>query len=203
MSVRADDSPPIGQLFLDQGRLSVEQLDSALAQQRVTGELLGEILVARGHISRLDLASAIGAQWYWQPPVDESGAADRSPDPEGAAVPETGESRGPYQSGEQLGVHRDGDEHDGAWADLRHRVDDLERRSDLIASLELDSRQAGEHRIAVDARLQALEAWAEECAATENLLRNALEVQAAELEALRAKASKADALANAVRAFFT
>ena len=73
--------PQMGQLFVESGRLTSEQLDSALEQQRETGEPLGEILVARNHISRIDLAAVLSKQWTWQgevPAVDDVAVTTRS-----------------------------------------------------------------------------------------------------------------------------
>jgi hypothetical protein len=66
MSAQANRWPQMGQLFVEQGRLTNEQLDSALAEQQETGQPLGEILVAREHISRIDLAAVLSKQWTWQ-----------------------------------------------------------------------------------------------------------------------------------------
>src|SRR5712691_3638916 len=55
--------PPIGQLFFERGRVTSAELESALAEQRRTGERLGEILVKRGRISRIELAGALSTQW--------------------------------------------------------------------------------------------------------------------------------------------
>jgi hypothetical protein len=77
----------MGQLFVEKGRLTSEELDAALAQQRETGEPLGEILVAREHISRVDLAAALSTQWTWRSeepaaeatPVAEPGTTETAP----------------------------------------------------------------------------------------------------------------------------
>src|SRR5437763_11965841 len=52
--------------------MTAEQLDDALAQQQRTGEPIGEILVARGLVSRIDLAGALSAQWSWRPGQQEA-----------------------------------------------------------------------------------------------------------------------------------
>jgi hypothetical protein len=77
MSEQRNPWPHIGQLFVEQGRLTSEQVEDALAEQRSTGNPLGEILVARGHISRIDLAAALSTQWTWQKtgrPLEETPA---------------------------------------------------------------------------------------------------------------------------------
>jgi hypothetical protein len=53
---------PIGSLFVEKGFVTQEELDDALREQKESGQRLGEILVERGHISRIDLASVIGSQ---------------------------------------------------------------------------------------------------------------------------------------------
>jgi hypothetical protein len=65
--------------------LSAEQVEDALAEQRSTGDPLGEILVARGHISRIDLAAALSTQWTW--PKTES--VDEAPQEVPSQVVET------------------------------------------------------------------------------------------------------------------
>ena len=50
---------PLGEIFVEQGMITEEELAYALEEQRRTGSRLGEILVARGAISRLELASAL------------------------------------------------------------------------------------------------------------------------------------------------
>ena len=54
---------PIGDILLEKGLISPEELDKALAEQRESGGLLGEVLVDLGIIGRLELASALGSQW--------------------------------------------------------------------------------------------------------------------------------------------
>jgi hypothetical protein len=53
---------PIGSIFVEKGFVTQEQLDDALLEQRESGQRLGEILVERGYVSRIDLASVIGSQ---------------------------------------------------------------------------------------------------------------------------------------------
>ena len=54
---------PIGEIFVDLGFVTADQLESALAQQAQSGARIGEILVEQGSLSRLDLASALVEQW--------------------------------------------------------------------------------------------------------------------------------------------
>lgn len=58
-----DEHKQIGALFREKGLITAAALEDALAEQRRNGGRLGEILVAQGAITRLDLASAIGKQW--------------------------------------------------------------------------------------------------------------------------------------------
>ncbi|RDI74437.1 hypothetical protein Gocc_2013 [Gaiella occulta] len=54
---------PIGEIFLERGFVSREELQAALDVQHTSGDRLGEILVERGALTRLDLASALAEQW--------------------------------------------------------------------------------------------------------------------------------------------
>src|SRR5437773_3158617 len=92
MSAQRNRWPQMGQLFVEKGRLTSEQLASALEQQQETGEPLGEILVARNHISRIDLAAALSTQWSWQ--GDESAAEE----PEQPAAVATAEPAAPVSA---------------------------------------------------------------------------------------------------------
>jgi len=76
VSVAAENPwPQMGRLFVEKGRLTPAQLEDALSAQRRNGERLGEILVARGHISRIDLAAALSTQWSWQGDGEEPAGA--------------------------------------------------------------------------------------------------------------------------------
>ena len=69
MDTSAVSARLIGAMFVEKGLITEEQLQSALEEQRTGGGRLGEILVERFGISRLDLASALAEQWaeYEQP----------------------------------------------------------------------------------------------------------------------------------------
>jgi len=54
---------PIGQIFVDLGFITSEEREAALVEQRTTGERIGEILVNQGRLSRMDLASALSEHW--------------------------------------------------------------------------------------------------------------------------------------------
>jgi len=66
----AEDQHPIGEVFVQLGFVTREDLHAALEFQRVSGSLLGEILVAQGKISRENLASALGEHWDMRSSVD-------------------------------------------------------------------------------------------------------------------------------------
>jgi chromosome segregation ATPase len=66
----------IGELFVQFGYVTREELDAALElQQQQIGRQLGEILIDQGKLSRLDLASALFAQWD----VGDSDSEDAAP----------------------------------------------------------------------------------------------------------------------------
>lgn len=50
---------PLGELFVDRGLISREELETTLAEQAATGKRLGEILVDRGLVSGPDLTGAL------------------------------------------------------------------------------------------------------------------------------------------------
>ncbi|HEX6724771.1 MAG TPA: hypothetical protein VF073_05965 [Gaiella sp.] len=52
----------LGEIFVERGFVTQEELDDALARQRQTGERLGEALVALGVISKFELAGALAEQ---------------------------------------------------------------------------------------------------------------------------------------------
>ena len=66
----ADEGPvepqlrrPIGEIFVDRGFVTEEQLEKAVEVQGKTGQRIGEVLVEQGSLTRLDLASALAEQW--------------------------------------------------------------------------------------------------------------------------------------------
>src|SRR5262249_32361578 len=62
--------PPLGALLVREALVSEEELDAALAQQRLSGgKRLGEILVERGSVTQTDIARLIAEQ-YELPFVD-------------------------------------------------------------------------------------------------------------------------------------
>jgi len=64
-------------MFLQKGLITPDQLDTALEQQRTSGQHLGEILVVNGWISRLDLAGALAEQWQGLPGQHRSAGEER------------------------------------------------------------------------------------------------------------------------------
>src|SRR5438067_248957 len=54
--------PPLGRLLVDGGLITQTQLEQALAEQRRDGARLGDIVLAKGWVSRLGLASAVARQ---------------------------------------------------------------------------------------------------------------------------------------------
>lgn len=53
----------LGDIFVERGLITDEQLQEALVVQQDTGGRLGEILVERGFITRVALAGVISEQW--------------------------------------------------------------------------------------------------------------------------------------------
>jgi hypothetical protein len=53
----------LGDIFVERGLITPEQLEEALAEQREKGGKLGEILVELGFITRVALAGVITEQW--------------------------------------------------------------------------------------------------------------------------------------------
>ena len=53
---------PVGTVLVDNGSITQEQLDAALAEQQRTGKKIGEVLISSGAITWLTLAHAIAAQ---------------------------------------------------------------------------------------------------------------------------------------------
>jgi tetrahydromethanopterin S-methyltransferase subunit G len=61
------DRRPLGEIFVQSGFVTAEELERALVAQKETGQRLGEALVAQGSITRLELASALAEQWAGLP----------------------------------------------------------------------------------------------------------------------------------------
>ena len=56
------DARQIGDLLVEQGIISPLQLDEALQRQRLTGDMLGRILVSMGHCEEQDIIECLGVQ---------------------------------------------------------------------------------------------------------------------------------------------
>jgi hypothetical protein len=54
---------PLGRLLVEQGLLTGDDLERALAEQQVTGQRLGETIVKLGFVSGPELANALAAQY--------------------------------------------------------------------------------------------------------------------------------------------
>src|SRR6188472_3592546 len=71
----------LGDIFVERGFVTQEELDEALARQRQTGERLGEALVAQGVISKFELAGALAEQMaVLGDPDAETGAENGQPE---------------------------------------------------------------------------------------------------------------------------
>jgi methyl-accepting chemotaxis protein len=112
----------IGTILVEMGVVTQSQLDSALAEQRHTGRLLGEIFVTTYGVSRIDLADALAAQWE-----------------EAQTMAEIDEAQGAYHDDGAVDPLAEGDlsvlleEAQAAREELTARTDELSRR---VASLE-------------------------------------------------------------------
>jgi len=63
MTVKRINNKQLGELLLDQGIISQEQLNQALSSQRDKGGLIGEILVELGFVKEGDIAQSLTAQY--------------------------------------------------------------------------------------------------------------------------------------------
>ena len=81
---------PLGQILVEYGIVTEQQVEAAIAAQSSSPARLGEILIEQGVITRMDLASALAEQWSPPPtlssplPVatpDRETSHDRSPVP--------------------------------------------------------------------------------------------------------------------------
>ena len=106
---------PLGELLVQRGLISSEQLSTALDEQRKSGTRLGEILVERGAITRLDLAAALSEHGH-MPEVLRS--------PGRGAYPQSSRSGAPAAPESTLGWSVDDS---GVVADLEARLRALER----------------------------------------------------------------------------
>lgn len=71
----------LGDIFVERGFVTQDELDQALTRQRQTGERLGEALVAQGVISKFELAGALAEQMAaLGEPETETGVANGQPE---------------------------------------------------------------------------------------------------------------------------
>ena len=66
----------LGDIFVERGFVTPEQLEQALERQRETGERVGEALVAQGSISKFELAGALAEQMSVLGDPDPTAAAE-------------------------------------------------------------------------------------------------------------------------------
>lgn len=96
---------PLGQLLVQRGLLSAEELEAGLDEQERTGGLLGEILLRNGLLSRLALASSLHEQSLTEEPESGFGSGLRSalgsaePEPPRGAGSDEPETEGGFGSG--------------------------------------------------------------------------------------------------------
>jgi hypothetical protein len=84
---RSNDSwQRLGQIFVQRGFVTPEQLDQALQRQRETGERVGEALVAQGAISKFELAGALAEQMAI---LEDPAAEPAAPQADATVVPLT------------------------------------------------------------------------------------------------------------------
>ena len=57
-----ESRPRLGELLVQSGKLTLRDLDRALAAQQELGDLLGRVLVRLGLVSEVDILSALSGQ---------------------------------------------------------------------------------------------------------------------------------------------
>jgi chromosome segregation ATPase len=113
---------PIGEIFVERGLVTAGQLEEALEEQRKSGGRLGEILVATGKLSRLELASALADQWA---------TFQKLRPPEGSLETDTGSPEARIMPTPEAIVPTPAAA--GAALELATRIDDLSARVDELA----------------------------------------------------------------------
>jgi len=63
MSVRRISKKPLGQVLLERGLITADQLEKALEIQKERGGLIGQILVSLGYVNEEQIAHAITVQY--------------------------------------------------------------------------------------------------------------------------------------------
>ena len=70
----------LGEIFVERGFVTEDELEQALTRQRQTGERLGEALVAQGVISKFELAGALAEQMAMLEDTTAEGAPSEQPE---------------------------------------------------------------------------------------------------------------------------
>ena len=113
----------MGEILVERGFITEEQLAAALVSQAETGRRLGEICVEKHGLDRLALADALSEQW------EEMQHGRRGPSPlRGAPV-------GPPPPAEPEELRVLLDEAEAARAKLAAKTDELERRLALLETI--------------------------------------------------------------------
>jgi hypothetical protein len=102
---------PLGQLLVQRGLLTADELEAALDEQERTGDLLGEILMRHGLLSKLALASSLHEQSLAPEPESGFGSGLRSalggPEPQEREVRgDEPETEGGFGSGLRRALER-------------------------------------------------------------------------------------------------
>ena len=89
----------LGEIFVERGFVTPEQLEQALERQRETGERVGEALVAQGSISKFELAGALAEQMS---ALEEAAAAGESAPTDATVVSLASRLEEPPRADEQV-----------------------------------------------------------------------------------------------------
>jgi chromosome segregation protein len=166
---------PIGEIFVELGFITADQLEAALAAQSQSGARIGEILVEQGSLTRLDLASALVEQWSALQKIGR-------PEPAAPGDSELPQGVAPLRPISDVGagtIERDGVE----------ALDERLRLVESTTSAALSQEDLDQTQIDLRAAIEALEARLEtalETSGTQDLG-----------EALRALLARVDALEDA------
>jgi len=187
---------------MEKYRLSQAQIEDALAEQNETGERLGEILVKRGIISRIDLAGALSTQWNFQsangPGAEAAGNGARPPlAAVPVPVPQPAQTVAPPPVAPPS-AHQPAPEVE---TELARRDARLEQHERAMLELQTRLRELREELAMGAGRLKACEAVAEELSQTCAALGARVEAQSQEIEELRrAAGEQSTRLTSAARA---
>jgi len=137
---------PIGSLFVEKGFVTQDQLDDALREQKQSGQRLGEILVERGHISRIDLASVIGSQ-LGELRLLRGGLAASNEQSNAQPVPDGGKEKAELEK--RLATQAESIDQ------LLDRINELESYAVRLRQVETELAESEERRRAAEARIVA------------------------------------------------